>query len=85
MILFFYFLQWVTTHALAIVACRVAGQPTDYLFSDLGFGPPPPPGFGFGLGVVYALWIVGLSLLYPLCVWFAGVKAKRRHWWLSYL
>lgn len=83
--MFFYVLQWVTTHSLAIVACLVAGQSTDYLFSNLGFGPPPPPGFGFGLGAVYALWILGLILLYPLCVWFAGVKARRRDWWLSYL
>jgi hypothetical protein len=35
--------------------------------------------------VVYAMWIVGLILLYPLCRWFAGVKARRRDWWLSYL
>jgi hypothetical protein len=24
-------------------------------------------------------------LLYPLCKWFAGVKARRKDWWLSYL
>jgi hypothetical protein len=23
--------------------------------------------------------------LYPLCAWVAGVKARRRDWWLSYL
>jgi len=23
--------------------------------------------------------------LYPLCRWFAKVKAARRDWWLSYL
>jgi len=23
--------------------------------------------------------------LYPLCRWFAKVKAERRDWWLSYL
>jgi uncharacterized membrane protein len=27
----------------------------------------------------------GLLLLYPLCRWFAGVKRRRRDWWLSYL
>jgi hypothetical protein len=31
------------------------------------------------------MWILGLILLYPLCRWFAGVKARRRDWWLSYL
>jgi hypothetical protein len=23
--------------------------------------------------------------LYPLCRWFAGIKARRRDWWLGYL
>jgi hypothetical protein len=25
------------------------------------------------------------ALLYPFCRWVAGVKARRRDWWLSYL
>ena len=83
--LFFYCLQWFVSHTLAIVAMKLAGQPTDFLFSNIVIGPPPPPGFGFGLGTVYALWILGVILIYPLCVWFAGVKARRRDWWLSYL
>jgi uncharacterized membrane protein len=83
--MFFYVLQWVTSHSLAIVATKLAGQPADFLFGNIVVGPPPPPGFGFGLGTVYALWILGLILIYPLCVWFAGVKARRRDWWLSYV
>jgi uncharacterized membrane protein len=82
---FFYVLQWITAHALALIASVVAGKPTDYLFSNLAFSPPPPAGTGFGLGTVYALWILGVLLLYPLCRWFAGVKARRRDWWLSYI
>jgi uncharacterized membrane protein len=82
---FFYVLQWLTAHTFAIIASRLAGKPTDYLFSNLGFSAGPPPGSGFNLGVVYALWILGLLLLYPLCRWFAGVRSRRRDWWLSYL
>jgi uncharacterized membrane protein len=82
---FFYVLQWATTHSLAIVASRIAGKPTDYLFSNLAFSPPPGPDSGFGLGMTYFLWLVGVALLYPLCRWYAGVKQKRRDWWLSYL
>jgi hypothetical protein len=52
--------------------------------SQVMFGGPPP-GMGFNLAVVYACWIIGIILLYPLCKWFAGVKARRRDWWLSYL
>lgn len=40
---------------------------------------------GFDLWVVYAVWIVVITALYPLCRWFAGVKARRRDAWLSYL
>ncbi|TAK26836.1 MAG: DUF1624 domain-containing protein [Myxococcaceae bacterium] len=40
---------------------------------------------GLGLGAAYLGWIVVVVGLYPLCRWFAGVKARRRDWWLSYL
>ena len=83
--LLFYLLQWFTTHGLAVIANAAAGKGTAYLFGDLGLAPPPPPGFGFGLGMVYVLWMVGVLLLYPVCRWYAGVKARRRDWWLSYL
>jgi uncharacterized membrane protein len=41
--------------------------------------------FGFSLPVVYAAWLVVVLLLYPACRWFAGVKARHRSAWLSYL
>jgi uncharacterized membrane protein len=82
--LFFYVLQWIMTHSLAILAGRIAGRPTEYLFTNIGLAPPPAPGSGFGLATVYALWILGVALLYPLCRWYAGVKARRQDWWLSY-
>jgi uncharacterized membrane protein len=83
--LFFYLLQWVVAHTLAIVASVIAGKPTGYLFSNIVLGAPSEPGAGFGLLAVYGLWILGVFLLYPLCRWYAGVKARRREWWLSYL
>lgn len=48
-------------------------------------GGGPPVGWGWGLGTTYAAWAVVILLLYPVCRWFAGVKARRRDWWLSYL
>jgi uncharacterized membrane protein len=83
--MFFYVLQWATTHTLAIVAYKLAGKPTDSLFADDFTVPAPAAGIGFGLLMVYVLWILGLVLLYPLCRWFADVKARRRDWWLGYL
>jgi len=85
--LFFYLLQWYTAHLIAIVIGLIAGQPVawQWLSPIDKFTNPPPVGVGFRLWVVYVCWIVGVLLLYPLCKWFAGVKARRRDWWLSYL
>jgi uncharacterized membrane protein len=33
----------------------------------------------------YACWITATLVLYFPRRWFAGVKAKRRDWWMSYL
>jgi uncharacterized membrane protein len=83
--LFFYLLQWIVAHTLAIVAGVIAGKPVDYLFTNIILAAPAKAGSGFGLVTVYALWILGVLLLYPLCRWYANVKATRRDWWLSYL
>jgi uncharacterized membrane protein len=82
--LFFYLLQWIVAHGFAILASWLAGKPTGHLFGNL-FLSAPPAGYGFGMPVVYVLWLLGLILLYPLCRWFAEVKARRRDWWLGYL
>ena len=83
--LFFYLWQWVLAHAAAIVANIVAGKPFAYLL----LMPPAifnlPWGTGFHLWTVYLCWACIIAVEYPLCVWFADVKRRRRDWWLSYL
>lgn len=85
--LFFYLLQWYTAHLMAVVLGLIAGQSVAWQFESPidKFSHPPPSGVGFRLWVVYACWIIGVLLLYSLCKWFAGVKARRKEWWLSYL
>ncbi len=83
--LFFYLLQWPTAHLIAVLVHLVAGKPWRWMFGSLIGVDAPPSGVGFNLGVVYACWIAGVLLLYPLCKWFAGLKQRRRDWWLSYL
>ncbi|MEA2204086.1 MAG: hypothetical protein QOE77_862 [Blastocatellia bacterium] len=84
--LFFYLLQWPTAHFISVGVHAIAGKPIGWMFGkQLGIDPPPPPGTGFNLAVVYVCWIAGVLMLYPLCKWFAGVKARRKDWWLSYL
>jgi uncharacterized membrane protein len=84
--LFFYILQWYTAHSIAIVVGFIAGQPVAHQWaSPIDKFNSTPTGVGFRLWVVYVCWAIGILLLYPLCKWFAGVKARRRDWWLSYL
>ena len=84
--LFFYVLQWPTAHLISVIVHFAAGKPVAWMFGNPADSSlPPPPGVGFSLAVVYACWIAGVLLLYPLCKWFAAVKARRRDWWLSYL
>ena len=84
--LFYYVLQWVTSHLIAVGLHAAFGKPLGWLFqTPVGWFTNPPTGNGFNLIVVYLSWIAGVLLLYPLCKWFAGVKARRRDWWLSYL
>jgi uncharacterized membrane protein len=84
--LFFYILQWYTAHGIAVLLHLAFGKPVRWLFqTPIDWFNGPPQGVGFKLATVYACWIAGVLLLYPLCKWFAGVKARRRDWWLSYL
>ena len=84
--LFFYLLQWFTAHIISIVLHWAFGKPTAWLFqSPIDLFSGAPQGTGFNLGVVYLAWIIGVLITYPLCKWFAGVKQRRRDWWLSYL
>jgi uncharacterized membrane protein len=83
--LFFYMLQWVYAHSAGYLLSLFAGKPTWIYFRLPGPGADTPPEVGFDLWVVWVVWGVGVLLIYPLCKWFADVKARRDDWWLSYL
>lgn len=75
--LFYYFAH--------IVMMRWSGLAISYARYGMHFIDPPPGHTGLGLWAAYVGWIVVLAILYPLCRWFAGVKSRRREWWMSYL
>jgi len=78
----FYVAHFYLLHLLSLLLGAAQGIPIGEL---LTFPPFYPPNYGVSLPLVYAVWALVIVLLYPLCRWMAGVKARSRAWWLSYL
>ena len=86
--LFYFVLHVVLMHALAVVVCYLRYGDAHWMFESPTLGQFPvtqPPGWPIGLPGVYLVWLSVVVMLYPLCRWFAALKARRRAWWLSYL
>jgi uncharacterized membrane protein len=85
--LLFYVLHIYVAHALAVATAYAQGGTATFLLSNGGVTPTTtyPDWYGLGLAGVYAMWLVIVTALYPVCRAFAAVKARRRDWWLSYL
>lgn len=84
---FFYVLHIPLIHALALGVSQVRlGGVSPWLFANHPMGnPPPPEGYTWSLGLLYLVWGLAVVLLYFVCRWFAGLKARRSDPWLSYL
>jgi uncharacterized membrane protein len=89
--MFYFVLHFYFIHGLAALFVWVKYGNRAFSFI---FNPPPsmgtarqlfPPDFAYSLWVAYAVWIIVVVCLYPLCRWYANVKARRRSVWLSYL
>jgi uncharacterized membrane protein len=82
--LFIYVLHLYAAHAAAVALWLTEGF--DF-HQSRGFGiqAAPPAGLGLSLASTYVAWFLIMAALYPACRWFAGVKRRRRDWWLSYL
>jgi uncharacterized membrane protein len=81
---FYYVLHFYILHVLALVVLMVATRSV-HVHPVIPIFNPAPKAASFGLAVVYGIWIAVVASLYFPCRWFAGVKARRRDWWLSYL
>lgn len=78
----FYVAHVYLIHTFAVVLGVAQGFDAHELATVMLFFPK---GYGLGLPGVYLVWGTVVVALYPLCRWVAGVKARRRDWWLSYL
>jgi len=89
--MFYFILHFYLIHAFAVLAAwiRYGSSAARFVFNPLpSMGGPQslfPANFGYSLWAVYGVWLLVVVLLYPVCRWFANVKATRRDWWLSYL
>jgi uncharacterized membrane protein len=89
--MFYFVLHFYLIHVIAVVAAfvRYGRAASEFIFNPLpSMGGPAqlfPSNFGYSLWAVYAVWMLTVILLYPVCRWFAAVKAARHDWWLSYL
>jgi uncharacterized membrane protein len=82
---FFYIAHIFVIHALALGVAIVTNPnwrfwtTPDVVFTRHFYG------WGYALPIVYFVWVSVVLALYPLCVWFSGLKDRQRSWWLSYL
>ena len=79
--LFFYLVHLLVIDLLSIVLAIVQFGPR---VLD-AFANGPPADYGYSLGVAYLVWIGLVAALYPLCRWYAGVKARSRARWVRYV
>jgi uncharacterized membrane protein len=86
--LFYFILHFTLIHLLAVVVSYGKYGAAHWMFEspNLGAYPfTPPPEWGLSLPLIYVVWMAVVVMMYPICVWFAGVKKRRRSAWLSYL
>ena len=83
--LFTYICHIYILHLMMVLVALAVGVPLAVTTDTVSSQKMLQMNWGFGLGVVYSAWLLTLCALIPLSLWFAGVKRRRRDWWLSYL
>jgi hypothetical protein len=78
----FYVAHLFLIHSLSVLLGVSQGFPLRQMMTNYRYYPK---GYGIGLPWVYAVWGLVVCLLYPYCRWAAGMKARHREHWLSYL
>src|SRR5262245_57685428 len=74
--LLFYVLPIYLAHAVAVAIAYTQGGTATFLLSNHGVTPTTtyPVWYGLGLPGIYAVWLVIVAALYPVCRAFAAVK-----------
>jgi uncharacterized membrane protein len=78
----FYAVHFYVIHLLALLLGVMQGFPAASFLDMYYFFPK---GYGVPLWGVYVVWMLVVALVYPWARYVAGVKARSRSWWLSYV
>lgn len=82
----FYVLHLLLVHGIAVILALVRyGTLLPFLTGNHPMAASSPPGYGYGLWVVYLVTVLVVAILYWPCRWMAGLKARRKDAWLSFL
>jgi len=83
--MFYYLLHIPLIHALSLITWRLR----DGSWHADAFATAPyvqlGPGQRWGLGLLYLVFAITIALLYPVCRWYAGLKARRPGGILRYI
>jgi len=83
--MFYYILHLYLIHLIGVVVFFGEGFSVDQIVTPNNPFFFRPSAFGFGLLGVYAVWIIVILILYPLCKKYDRYKSTHRNWWLSYV
>lgn len=83
--MFYYILHLYLIHLIGVIVFFAQGFSTNDIATPNNPFLFRPSAFGFGLPGVYAVWIVVVLTLYPLCKTYDRYKSTHQKWWLSYL
>ncbi len=78
----FYVVHWFVIHTGAVLLGVAQGFPAAAIMDVPG---AYPAGYGLSLAGVYLVWIAVVAVMYPWVRYMAGVKARSRAWYLSYV
>ena len=83
--LFYFVVHLYLIHGILLIVLLLQGfHPADLRFGPFQFGHPAAGG-GLGIAGVYAIWLVAVIALYPLCRWYGRYKASHpEKTWLRY-
>jgi uncharacterized membrane protein len=86
--LFYFVLHFFVLHVVAMMISAIRFGTVGNMFESPSLAQYPatfPPGWGLSLPWTYVTWLAVVTAIYPACRWFAGIKQRRRDWWLGYL